>query len=94
MLPKLLLSSFPLSLVGLLIDPRIRSLLFPAITFVGLLSALGHKEWRFVIYVVPFFNVAAAKAAATKAKVSKPKAAKPAKPASKTKPASKKVCFS
>ena len=64
MLPKLLLSSFPLSLVGLLIDPRIRSLLFPAITFVGLLSALGHKEWRFVIYVVPFFNVAAAKAAA------------------------------
>ncbi|KAK7695295.1 hypothetical protein QCA50_002485 [Cerrena zonata] len=64
MLPKLLLSSFPLSLIGLLIDSRIRSLLFPAITFVGLLSVLGHKEWRFIVYVVPLFNVAAAKAAA------------------------------
>lgn len=63
MLPKLLLSSFPLALIGLVIDSRVRSLLFPAITFVGLLSALGHKEWRFIVYVVPIFNIAAAKAA-------------------------------
>ncbi|CAL1695049.1 unnamed protein product [Somion occarium] len=62
-LPKLLLSSFPLALVGLLIDSRIRSLLFPPIAFIAALSALGHKEWRFIVYVVPLFNVAAARAA-------------------------------
>lgn len=34
-------------------------LVLPAI-HVGLLSALGHKEWRFVAYVVPLLNVLAA----------------------------------
>ncbi|KAJ3555425.1 hypothetical protein NM688_g2582 [Phlebia brevispora] len=63
-LPKLLLSSSVLSFVGAVIDRRIRSLLWPAITFVLLLSGLGHKEWRFIVYAVPLFNIAAARAAA------------------------------
>ncbi|KAF8343590.1 glycosyltransferase family 22 protein [Amanita rubescens] len=59
-LPKLLLGSLPLSLFGAVIDSRIRSLLFPAVSFIALISCLGHKEWRFIIYVVPIFNIAAA----------------------------------
>jgi alpha-1,6-mannosyltransferase len=62
-LPKLLLGSLPLSLLGVVIDSRIRSLLFPAISFIALISCLGHKEWRFIIYVVPIFNIAAARGA-------------------------------
>ncbi|KAF5349753.1 hypothetical protein D9758_010190 [Tetrapyrgos nigripes] len=62
-LPKLLLSSIPLSLLGLLIDGRVRGLLVPYGLFVVLISALGHKEWRFIIYVVPPINVAAARGA-------------------------------
>ncbi|KAI0309435.1 GPI mannosyltransferase, partial [Amylostereum chailletii] len=58
-LPKLLLGALPLSVLGFLVDPRARATLFPALVFVGLISALGHKEWRFVVYVVPVFNVAA-----------------------------------
>ena len=62
-LPKLLAFSLPLSAAAFVIDHRIRPLLWPSIVFVMLMSALGHKEWRFVIYVVPVFNMAAAKAA-------------------------------
>ena len=62
-LPKLLLAALPLSIVGALSDGRTRSLLAPALAFVALLSALGHKEWRFVVYVVPVCNVAAARGA-------------------------------
>ena len=63
-LPKLLLSSLPLSVLGFLLDPRIRSLLIPYLAFIGIISGLAHKEWRFVIYVVPAFNIAAARGAA------------------------------
>ncbi|KAF9463957.1 Alg9-like mannosyltransferase family-domain-containing protein [Collybia nuda] len=62
-LPKLCLSSLPLALVGITIDQRIRSLIFPSLLFLGLISCLGHKEWRFIVYIVPIFNVAAARAA-------------------------------
>ncbi|TFK36721.1 alpha-1,6-mannosyltransferase subunit [Crucibulum laeve] len=62
-LPKLLLSALPLSVIGILSDPRIQNLLLPYITFIFLISALGHKEWRFIVYVVPVFNVAAARGA-------------------------------
>ncbi len=41
-------------------DPRIRSLVRPAIGFVFLMSFIGHKEWRFIVYVVPMLNIAAA----------------------------------
>ncbi|QRV89538.1 glycosyltransferase family 22 protein [Ceratobasidium sp. AG-Ba] len=38
----------------------VRALLAPFLAFVLLVSGLGHKEWRFVVYVVPMVNVAAA----------------------------------
>lgn len=62
-LPKTLLTAFPLSIVGLLSDARIRSLLLPVIIFVLILSSLPHKEWRFIVYSVPLFTVAAARGA-------------------------------
>lgn len=62
-LPKLLLTSSLLAVIGAIVDHRIRTLLLPSISFVFLLSFLGHKEWRFLVYVVPVFNVAAAKGA-------------------------------
>ncbi|GJE85804.1 glycosyltransferase family 22 protein [Phanerochaete sordida] len=62
-LPKLLLTSIVLAVFGALIDGRIRTLLFPSTVFILLLSFLGHKEWRFLVYVVPVFNIAAARGA-------------------------------
>lgn len=60
-LPKLLTISFPLSILGLTIDKRIRTLLLPSVVFIGLMSFLPHKEWRFIVYVIPMFTVAAAR---------------------------------
>ncbi|KAG9314937.1 glycosyltransferase family 22 protein [Chiua virens] len=62
-LPKLLLGCVPMAILGAALDHRIRSMLLAPVVFVSLLSALGHKEWRFVIYIVPLFNIAAARGA-------------------------------
>ncbi|KAI5119638.1 hypothetical protein M0805_009000 [Coniferiporia weirii] len=62
-LPKLLLSCAPLAGLGFLVEGRIRSLLVSPILFMALISCLGHKEWRFVVYTVPLFNIAAARGA-------------------------------
>lgn len=58
------MSSFPLSIVGFVVDHRIRTFLLPSLVFVTLMSFLSHKEWRFIVYVVPAFTVAAARGAA------------------------------
>lgn len=62
-LPKLLLGSLPLAVLGAVLDNRIRALIHPPVLFIVLISCLGHKEWRFIVYVVPLFNVAAARGA-------------------------------
>lgn len=62
-LPKLLLGALPLAILGFILDYRVRSLLLAPVLFVLGLSALKHKEWRFVIYVVPLVNIAAARGA-------------------------------
>ncbi|KAG1863451.1 glycosyltransferase family 22 protein [Suillus tomentosus] len=62
-LPKLLLGSLPLAILGAISDNRVRALMYPPVLFIALISCLGHKEWRFIIYVVPLFNIAAARGA-------------------------------
>ena len=56
-LPKLL-GSLPLSFIGLLPNSCIQLLLLAPLIFIGLISCLGPKEWQFIIYIVPTFNIA------------------------------------
>lgn len=66
-LPKLLMFSLPLAIFAF-IDSRARRslrgwqavLVLPAAIMVLGMSCLGHKEWRFIAYVVPLVNVIAA----------------------------------
>ncbi|GAA5870987.1 hypothetical protein JCM8547_000049 [Rhodosporidiobolus lusitaniae] len=58
-LPRLLHLTLPFSFFSLAIDRRTRRLLWPCIGFIVLMSALPHKEWRFIVYVIPAFFVAA-----------------------------------
>jgi len=63
-IPKLTLLALPLASIGTFADQRVWAAVFPTGVFVGLISLLAHKEWRFVVYVVPLINVAAARGAA------------------------------
>ncbi|KAF9111069.1 hypothetical protein BGX27_005468, partial [Mortierella sp. AM989] len=60
LLPKISGVALPLALAALVIEPRFRRYMLPAGVFVGLYSFLGHKEWRFIVYVVPIMNLGAA----------------------------------
>lgn len=62
-LPKLTLGALPLSILGAIIDSRVRQIMLPCLAFVGLISCLGHKEWRFIVYIVPLINIGAARGA-------------------------------
>ncbi|KAF9976937.1 dolichyl-P-Man:Man(7)GlcNAc(2)-PP-dolichol alpha-1,6-mannosyltransferase [Actinomortierella ambigua] len=52
--------ALPMGLAAFWVEPRFRRYLVPTGVFVGAYSALGHKEWRFVVYVVPILNLGAA----------------------------------
>lgn len=58
--PAVFLSLLPLSFV---MNSEARNVIIPAVGFVGLYSAQPHKEWRFIIYVIPQLTFAASLAA-------------------------------
>ncbi|CAI9101220.1 OLC1v1038492C1 [Oldenlandia corymbosa var. corymbosa] len=62
-LPRSLLSSYPLFLLGVFLDRRTVFYIVPVLSFVLLYSKLPHKELRFIISSLPIFNMAAAVAA-------------------------------
>jgi len=64
-LPRLLLATALFIPIGFMRDGRIRSLVQPTILYIFLMSFLAHKEWRFVVYIVPLLNIAAAHGAQT-----------------------------
>ncbi|XP_076258255.1 alg12 alpha-1,6-mannosyltransferase [Rhynchophorus ferrugineus] len=61
-IPRGLAASTFLVPVGCFLDERARKVVLPSLLFVLLYSLLPHKELRFIIYIFPFLNVAAATA--------------------------------
>ncbi|KAL9175853.1 hypothetical protein ABFS82_02G139200 [Erythranthe guttata] len=62
-LPRSLLAAYPLFMLGVLLDKRVRFYIIPVLSFVVLYSKLPHKELRFIISSLPMFNLSAAIAA-------------------------------
>ncbi|OKL60229.1 hypothetical protein UA08_04853 [Talaromyces atroroseus] len=69
-LPRLLLNplswlvGIPVSLLADATRPTSLSLLVPSLVFVAIYSIQPHKEWRFIIYIIPALTAAAAQGAA------------------------------
>ncbi|XP_072398528.1 uncharacterized protein [Diabrotica undecimpunctata] len=61
-IPRGMATSVFLLPVGIILDQRVAKMVIPALVFVVLYSFLPHKELRFIIYVFPVLNVAAATA--------------------------------
>ncbi|KAJ2509936.1 alpha-1,6- mannosyltransferase [Coemansia sp. RSA 1939] len=58
--PRLLLGAFPFACAGMLVDRRAMRLVIPYVAAIGVFSANGHKEWRFILPAVPVLNICAA----------------------------------
>ncbi|KAE9552950.1 hypothetical protein FO519_003827 [Halicephalobus sp. NKZ332] len=59
-IPKALAASTVLIPVGIFFDRRLLKVVLPTVGFIFLYSFLPHKELRFIIYVFPILNLAAA----------------------------------
>ena len=59
MLPKLMLLAYPLALLGSIMHTNVRQLCLPIYVYITAMSVLKHKEWRFIVYTIPFLNVSA-----------------------------------
>ncbi|EYC06094.1 hypothetical protein Y032_0078g1188 [Ancylostoma ceylanicum] len=59
-LPRGLMASLPLAILGLFLDRRLRPIVLPAVVFILLYSFLPHKELRFIMYAFPLINLSAA----------------------------------
>jgi alpha-1,6-mannosyltransferase len=57
-LPKLLGITYPLALLGFVLNRKIFLLGACTLVFLVAMSCLGHKETRFIIYIVPVWNLA------------------------------------
>lgn len=68
-LPRLLLNPatyllcIPIAVLNVATRRRSLDLLVPLVSFVGLYSLLPHKEWRFIIYVIPGLTAVASSGA-------------------------------
>ncbi|KAI9593359.1 Alg9-like mannosyltransferase family-domain-containing protein [Syncephalis fuscata] len=60
LIPRILHVALPLVAYGAWSSIGLRRYLWPMLIFVCLYSGLGHKEWRFVMYITPIVNLAAA----------------------------------
>lgn len=56
-LPRIMLLSYPFFLAGIIFNPVARRLVLPLGVYVAVMSMLQHKEWRFISYVIPTFNI-------------------------------------
>ncbi|KAK6755188.1 hypothetical protein RB195_013891 [Necator americanus] len=59
-LPRGLLASLPLAILGVLLDRRIQHMILSVLVFIFLYSFLPHKELRFVMYSFPVIDLSAA----------------------------------
>ncbi|VDL66036.1 unnamed protein product [Nippostrongylus brasiliensis] len=59
-LPRGLMASLPLAVLGMFLERRLRAIVLPAVAFIFLYSFLPHKELRFIMYSFPLINLSAA----------------------------------
>lgn len=55
----MMLLAYPFFWIGLYLRPLARRFAATLLIYVAVMSLLKHKEWRFIVYVVPCFNVIA-----------------------------------
>ena len=61
LVPKIAPLSFPISILGVMYYFRhVSAFIIMTMIHLLVLSQIGHKEWRFVIYIVPMLNLSAA----------------------------------